>query len=125
MRYNTAQYIPVGAIQAKKSRINDPNSPVVGAQLSWYYWHYLRKADGSVVDIVSRLWYNVPNCAGCYQLGLATSDVNVLGPLMVYIFDANAMQDPVFVTAEVVTQNYYDSKYGTAKLSVETFAMKG
>ena len=125
LRYSTAQNLSVGVIQAKKARFNDPNSPVVGALLSWYYWHYLRKADGSVVNIISRSWSNIPNCAGCYQLGLTASDTDVLGPLTVYIFDSVSMQDPILVTAEVVTRNYYDSKCGTSKLSVETSAMKG
>lgn len=125
LRYNTSQYMTVGVLQAKKARITDPNAPLVGAVLSSFAWHRLILQGGSSIDIVARPWYNVPNCAGCYSLGLATSDVNLLGILTLYIFDPNALQDPIFIRASVVPQNYYDSKYGSAKLIVEPSAMKG
>jgi len=127
LRYNTQQIIPIGVLQTKKIKLNDPNSPVVGALLSWYYWRYIRKANGTVLDIVSRTWADIPSCAGCYTLTLLATDTNMLGPLVVYISDAISLESPIYIVARVITQNVFDAKYGSAlqQTYVEPFAQKG
>jgi len=91
--------------------MTDPLDPVYGALLSWYYWRYIVKADGTVQDIVTRTWADIPNCAGCYFLTLTISDTSALGPLLLYIYDSVSLGKPIFMEFEVINKNSYDSRY--------------
>lgn len=104
LRQGVEQIVRVGVLLAKTHKFEDPANPVYGAQLSWYYWRYLIKADGTVIDVVSRVWSDVSCCAGCYNLTLTASDTDVLGPLTLYIYDAASLGRPVFMHFNVTNR---------------------
>jgi len=118
LRHNTEQTIKVGVLLAKSHKFEDPVNPVYGAQLSWYYWRYLVKADGTIVDIVNHTWSDIPNCAGCYFLTLTASDCDKLGSLILYLYDATSLGVPIFMEFNVINKNSYDSKYNVDDLLV-------
>jgi len=111
LRHNTEQIIKVGVLLTKQLKMTDPLDPIYGAQLSWYYWRYLIKSDGTTVDILNHTWSDIPNCAGCYFLTVTETDTNQLGSLIVYIYDAASLGKPIFMEFEVISQNVWDSKY--------------
>lgn len=119
LRYNTEQIVRVGVLLTKQTKLTDPLNPIYGAQLSWYYWRYLIKADGTVIDIISYSWSDILNCAGCYFLTLPAVSCNRLGSLILYIYDAGSLGKPIFMEFNVITQNAWDSKYGDKFLRVE------
>ena len=102
--YNTEQIIRVGVLLTKQSKMTDPLNPIYGAQLSWYYWRYWVKADGTVVDIINHNWSDIPNCAGCYFLTLIAEDNDKLGPATLYIYDAGSLGKPIFRNFEIVAK---------------------
>lgn len=118
LRHNTEQIVKVGVLLTKQLKMTDPLNPVFGALLSWYYWRYLVKADGMVVDILTYTWSDIPNCAGCYFLTLPVGDTNKLGPLTLYIYDAVSLGRPIFMEFSVINKNSYDSKYNINDLPV-------
>lgn len=117
LRHETEQTIVVGLFLEKKSR-GYPINPYSGMSLDWCWWRYLIKSNGTVVDISSRAWEDVPNCDGMYFLTLLSSDVNRKGFLTVYIHDASFLGKPVVQYFQVVDKNVYDSKYGDELLKV-------
>jgi len=117
LRLSTQQVIRVGVLLTKQNKLTDPLNPITGAQLSWYYWRYLVKADGTVVDLLEHSWIDIPNCAGCYYLQLSETDTDQLGHLTIYIYDVN-LGKPIFQTFHVINQNEYDSKYSESLLKV-------
>jgi hypothetical protein len=117
LRYNTAQTIVLGPFLEQQSR-GYPINPYGSLQISWCYWRYLIKADGSVVDLGTRNWSGVPSCTGLYFIELLASDVDVLGATKIYVHDSSFIGKPVYVNSVVVKQNYYDSKYGDDNLRV-------
>ena len=119
LRYNTGQIIKAGILIAKRLKLTDPFNPIIGAQLNWYYWRYIIKADGGVIDIVNYNWNNIPNCAGWYFLTLPIISCNKLGSSVLYIFDSYSLEVPIFMEFNVITQNEWDSKYGDKYLRVE------
>ena len=119
LRHNTQQTVRVGVLIGKRVRLTDPWNPILGALLSWYYWKYLIKSDGTVVSIASYNWQNAPNCNGCYFLTIPAAVCNMLGSLILYIFDSTGLEYPIFMEFNVVTQNEWDSKYGSKYLTVE------
>lgn len=120
LRYETKQVVRVGVLLAKQRKLTDPLVPVNGAQLSWYYWRYIVKANGHVVDIVNRAWSDIPSCAGLYYLTFTVGNTNKLGPLVLYIHDTELLNEPILMHFEVINKNVYDAKYGSALLKVET-----
>jgi len=118
LRYNTQQILRVGVLLAKTTKFEKPIAPICNALLSWYYWRYLIKADGTVVDIVNRSWLDIPQCAGCYFLTVTAIDTNKLGPLILYIYDVY-LAKPIYLEFAVISQNVYDSKYGNQFLLVD------
>lgn len=125
IRQGTQQTIRVGVLLTKQNKLTDPLNPIYGAQLSWYYWRYLVKPDGTVIDLIGRPWIDIPNCAGCYYLTLNASDTDQLGHLTLYIYDSDSLGRPVFQTFYVTNQNEWDSKYDNKLLIVEQHAEKG
>jgi len=111
LRQNTEQTVRIGVLLTKQSKLTDPLNPVYGAQLNWYYWRYLVKPDGTIIDLVTRSWIDIPGCTGCYYLTMLPSDTDQLGHLTVYIFDANSLGRPIFETLYVINSNEWDSKY--------------
>jgi hypothetical protein len=120
LRYNTKQVVRVGVFLAKQRKLTDPLTPIVGAQLSQFYWRYVVKANGGVVDVVNRLWKDIPSCSGLYYLTLTAWNTNQLGPLVLYIHDQDLLNEPILMHFEVIDKNVYDSKYGNELLKVET-----
>jgi len=118
LRQGTEQIIRVGVLLTKQTKMTDPLDPVTGALLSWYYWRYIVKAAGSVIDIISHTWTDITNCAGCYFLTLTIDDTEHLGPLTLYIYDASSLGRPIFMEFEVINRNSYDSKYNINDLPV-------
>lgn len=118
LRYNTQQIVRVGVLLAKPAKFENPSIPVSGALLSWYYWKYLIKSDGTVISILNHTWTDILNCAGCYFLTLTATDTNKLGPLVLYIYDV-ALGMPIYYIFNVVNQNEYDAKYSIKLLKVE------
>jgi len=125
LRQGTEQTIRVGVLLTKQSKLTDPLNPVYGAQLDWYYWRYLVKPDGTVIDLIGHPWIDIPNCAGCYYLTLSASDTDQLGHLTTYIYDAENLGRPVFQTFYITNQNNWDSKYDSKLLVVEQQAEEG
>lgn len=125
IRQDTQQSIRVGVLLAKRSKMSDPLTPVTGAQLNWYYWTYITKPDGTVINITGYPWIDIPNNAGCYYLQLSETDTDQLGHLMLYIHDASSLDNPVLQTFYIVNQNEFDSKYDKDLLKVEQFAATG
>lgn len=125
IRQGTQQTVRIGVLLTKQTKLTDPLNPVYGASLSWYYWRYLVKPDGTIVDLIGHPWMDIPNCAGCYYLTLSVTDTDQLGHLVVYIFDAVSLGKPIFQVFHVVTQNVWDAKYDSKLLQVEPFAEKG
>jgi len=123
LKYATSQTIIVGVFLEKKSK-EYPTDPYSGLVLDWCYWRYLIKADGTVVDIGNRIWSEVSNCSGLYYLTLMASDVDIRGPLIIYIHDAEFLGKPVKLDYMVVNKNVYDSKYGVDLLKTEPEAQK-
>lgn len=120
LRHETEQTVRVGVLLTKQTKLTDPLDPVYGAQLSWYFWRYVVKADGVIVDIVNRAWSDIPSCAGLYYLTFTVPDTDKLGPLVLYIYDAESLGKPILMYFEVIKKNVYDAKYGDALLKVET-----
>lgn len=130
LRYNTEQVIRVGVFLAKQTEFADPVNPISGFLLEWCYWRHIVKAEyddtGQIVwDIVTRTWEDIPNCAGCYFLTLTAADTDCLGPLVLYIYNANLMKKPIFMEFEVVSQYFWDAKYSNNRLEIESQAQKG
>ena len=125
LRQNTQQIVRVGVLLTKQVKLTDPLNPVYGAQLSWYYWRYLVKPDGTIIDLSTRSWMDIPNCAGCYYLTLLPSDTDQLGHLTVYIFDSVSLGKPIFETFYVINSNEWNAKYDTKLLEVEQLAHTG
>lgn len=125
LRQNTEQVVRIGVLLTKQTKLTDPLNPIYGADLSWYYWRYLVKPDGTIVDLVGHTWTDIPNCAGCYYLTLTAGDTIQPGHLTVYIYDASSLGKPIFQTFYVTNQNIYDSKYDDKLLVVEPPAEEG
>ena len=125
LRQGTEQVVRIGVLLTKQTKLTDPLNPVYGADLSWYYWRYLVKPDGTVVDLIGHTWIDIPNCAGCYYLTLTAEDTAQLGHLTVYIFDAGSLGKPIYQTFYVTNKNNYDSKYDDKLLVVEPPAEEG
>lgn len=117
LRHNTQQRITVGVLLTKQNKLTGPLDSVYGAKLNWYYWHYIIKTDGAKVDIVTRVWEDIPDCAGCYSLILTAEDTDQLGHLVLYIYDVN-LGRPIFKEFSVVSQNNWDAKYNNKLLTV-------
>ena len=124
LRHETEQKVRVGVLLTKQNKLTDPLNPVYGASLNWYFWRYLVKADETIVDIVNHIWNDIPSCAGLYYLTLTVTDTNKLGPLVLYIFDAESLGTPILMHFEVIRKNLYDSKYGIELLKVEPEAQE-
>lgn len=120
LRHETEQIVRVGVLLTKQTKLTDSLDPIYGAELSWYWWRYIVKADGTVVDIVNHSWNDIPQCAGLYYLTFTVLDTNKLGTLVLYIYDAESLGRPVLMYFEVIDKNVYDSKYGNKLLKVET-----
>lgn len=125
LRHNTEQIVRVGVLLAKRVKFSDLLAPVCGVPLSQYYWHYLVKTDGTVVDILNHVWSDIPNCAGCYFLILTANDTNNLGHLILYIYDASSLEKPIFMEFEIVSKCFWDAKYNDDCLVIESQARKG
>ena len=77
------------------------------------------KANGvATVDISGATWAAVTGCDGWYDLTITTSYSDTLGHLTVVVQD-ESVSLPVFGEFEVVTANYWDSKYSTDVLQVD------
>ena len=115
LRHGTEQTVRVGVLL-------EPNQidPVWDAELNWFWWRYLVKADGTVIDIVNHTWSMISSCAGVYFLTFTAADTNKLGALTLYIHDAVSLGKPILMYFEVIDKNVYDAKYGNALLKVET-----
>lgn len=118
LRQSTQQVVRVGVLLTKQLKLTDPLNPIYGAVLSWYYWKYLIKSDGTVINIGTRSWSDIPNCAGCYFLTLTITDTDKLGPLVLYIYDAVSLGKPIYMEFSVIDKNVYDSKYGNSLMKV-------
>lgn len=116
LRHNTEQIVRVGVL-LEYTR-NTPINPIQGAALNWFWWRYLIKSDGTVIDIISHTWNDIPNCDGLYFLTLTEVDVNQLGFLILYIHDETGLGKPIFMEFNVINKNSYDSKYNVNDLPV-------
>lgn len=116
LRHNTEQIVRVGVLLEYTK--DNPHIPISGATLDWFWWRYLIKADGTVIDIVNHTWSNIPNCDGMYFLTLTILDVNQLGHLIIYIMDETGLGKPIFMEFSVINKNSYDSKYNVNDIPV-------
>ncbi len=120
LRHETERKVRIGVLLAHPRRYEEPIDPIWDAELNWFYWRYIVKADGTVIDIVNHEWSMIPNCAGVYFLTLTAEDTNQLGQLTLYIHDAVSLGRPILMHFDVVDKNVYDAKYGFERLKVET-----
>lgn len=121
LRHNTQQTVCVGVLIAHNSDV----IPIEYASLSWYWWHYIIKADKSVVNIAGRTWSMVPSCDGVYFLTLTATDTDKLGPLKLYINDEFGLGKPIYLDFNVISKNLYDAKYSQNLLAVEQDSIIG
>ncbi len=124
IRHETQQKIRVGVLLTRQTKLTDPLNPISGAQLSWYYWKYIVKADETIVNIGTHVWADIPGCAGLYYLTLTSEDTNKLGSLVLYINDSVSLGRPILMYFEVIVKNVYDAKFGSDLLKVEPGAQK-
>lgn len=123
LRHNTEQIVRVGVLLSSSK--DYPIAPILGAELDWFWWRYLVKADGTVVDILNHVWSDIPNCDGLYFLTLTAPDTDKLGQLILYIHDESTLGKPIFMEFEVVSQCFWDAKYNNDCLVIESQAQKG
>lgn len=97
-----------------------PVTPVTGATLDWYWWRYLIKADGTVVDLLGHTWNDVPSCDGVYFLTLTAADLDQRGLLEVYIHDAVSLGRPILQRFWVVDKNAWDARYAEKLAAVDS-----
>lgn len=97
----------------------DGKTPETGITLGAADQAEILKANGiATVDISGATWAAVTGCDGWYDLTITTSYSNTLGHLTVVVQDESECL-PVFGEFEVVTVNYWDSKYSTDVLQVD------
>lgn len=108
--------------------ISNAVTPETGITLGAADQAELLKPDGAAtVDISGRTWAAVTGADGWYDLTLTTADTNTEGPITIVIQDASVCL-PVFVKAQVVNANVYDSIYAAATtdyLQVDLLQMGG
>ena len=124
LRQRTRQTVRVGVLFHRRTKVTSPLVPYYGVVLADCICRYLIKSNDIVVDIVDRLWSDIITCMGCYSLTLTVGDTNQLGSLILYIFNGVDLEEPVFMEFNVIAQNVYDAKYGSALLKVEPEAQK-
>lgn len=78
----------------------------------------------ATVDISAATWAAVTGCDGWYDLTLTTSHTDTRGNLTVVVQDDSVCL-PVFCHFDVVTQQYWDSKYSTDTLEVDVVSIGG
>jgi hypothetical protein len=112
LRYNTATTRRIGSFV----QYNTGVSPVDTVDLTSVDKAEILKgtAGALTTDISGRGFKVVAGASGWYNLGLLASDTDTTGPLVVVVQDDDLVC-PVHVYFEVVSQNYYDSKYGTVE----------
>ncbi|MCG8004694.1 MAG: hypothetical protein JAY88_14740 [Candidatus Thiodiazotropha lotti] len=85
----------------------------------------LLKADGAAtIDISGRTFAAVTGVDGWYDLSLTAADVDTLGALDLVVQDADLCA-PIFKQFQVVSQAYYDSKYGSSGMPANLMAVGG
>lgn len=103
--------------------VTDGYTPETGITLSGADEAELLKADGAAtVDISGATWSAVSGSDGWYDLTLTTSHTDTLGELVVVVQDDSTCL-PVFMRFSVVTDNWWDSKYGTDELHVDIVSL--
>lgn len=125
LRYNTEQTVKVGVIFHRRGRSTDPLIPAYGIKIGDFISRHAIKSDGTVVDLLGRVWSDIAACMGCYSLTFTVSDCNKLGSLVLYLFNGVETEFPIFTEFTVISQNVWDSKYNSKFLRVENFAQKG
>ena len=97
----------------------DGKTPETGITLGAADQAEILKANGvATVDISAATWAAVTGCDGWYDLTITTAFSDTLGELVVVVQDDSVCL-PVFVPFEVVSQQYWDSKYSTDVLQVD------
>lgn len=97
----------------------DGKTPETGITLGAADQAEILKANGvATVDISAATWAAVTDCDGWYDLTITTSYSDTPGHLTVVVQDDSVCL-PVFGEFEVVTSNYWDSKYSTDVLQVD------
>jgi hypothetical protein len=109
LKQSTGRTITLGPI------VDDNKAPVTNVTLSGCDSAVIIKDDGTSVDISGRTWSHIAN--GIYRLTLTTTDVGTLGQAFISIQHASAFL-PIWVQANVLIANDYDSRYSSSLLAV-------
>lgn len=104
--------------------VGDGITPETGITLGAADEKVIRKHGGTTASIVSATWSAVGGMDGWYDLTLSVSSTDTLGMLTVVVQDDSVCL-PVFKDFQVVTANYWGSKYSTDKLQVHVVEMTG
>lgn len=125
LQYETEQIVRVGLL-LEPQKYGYPIIPIYNATLDWFWWRYLIKADGTVTDILTRTWTDVPSCSGIYFLTLMAYDTDQLGPLEIYIHDSVSLGKPIFMRFNVISPNAWEFKFGNQLAVIDSqHAQKG
>jgi len=109
LRYNTAVTVMVGIFVEDDSGVTTIESVLLSASTV----AAAIKRTGVTIDLKAHNWEAISGVSGWYQLGLTAAEVDTTGPLTITVQDDDLCL-PVFRDYEVVSQNWYDSKYGTS-----------
>lgn len=109
LRYNTAVTVMVGIFVEDDSGVTTVESVLLSASTV----AAVIKRTGTTTDLKLHNWAAISGVSGWYQLGLTAAEVDTTGPLTITVQDDDLCL-PVFRDYEVVSQNWYDSKYGTS-----------
>lgn len=121
LRQSTERIIPVGSAMA----IGDGFTPVTTLALAAADQAEILKANGAAtVDISGYTFAAITGADGWYHLTVTASGSDTLGEMKVVIQDAS-LSLPIEETFMVVTQQYWDSKYGTDNLQVDMVEVAG
>lgn len=109
LRQSTARIVRMGPFVD----VTDGFTPETGVTLAAADEAELLKANGvATVSIAANTWAAITGSDGWYNLSLTTTDTNTLGMVDIVVQDDSVCL-PVHKSFEVVTANYWDSKFST------------
>ena len=93
--------------------VGDGFTPEIGVTIAASDQAEILKADGAATVAMTGVFAAISACDGWYDYTMATTDVDVVGELVVVMQDASVYL-PVFMRFYVVEEAVYDALYGAA-----------
>ncbi len=111
LKQSTAIDVRVGPF----SDVGDGFTPEIGVTIAASDQAEILKANGVATVAMTGVFAAVTGCDGWYDYTMATTDVDVVGELVVVMQDASVYL-PVFMRFYVVEEAVYDAMYGAASV---------